>query len=136
MTVLCHRFVEINKYWDRISKCLICLVDAGLNWYFLRVVKQRLVEQYGLMKYAPLVDFNTRLMVLSVLLDVSLESFWLKYWTSLTWTCHSSRSCSSGSCPSPTRRASSYSTLWSTCPRFVSTSDFARESTSFLFLNL
>lgn len=82
--LICHRFVDINKYWDRISKCLICLVDAGLNWYFLRVVKQRLVEQYGLMKYAPLVDFNTRLMVLSVLLDVRLESFWLRYGLDIT----------------------------------------------------
>lgn len=69
---MCHRYVDINKYWDRTSKCLICLVDAGLNWYFLRVVKQRLVEQYGLMKYAPLVNFNARLMVVSVMLDILL----------------------------------------------------------------
>lgn len=72
------RFVTLNMYWDRISKCLICLVDTGLNWYFLRVVKQRLVEQYGLMKYAPLVNFNARLMVLSVMLDVSLDSYTLR----------------------------------------------------------
>lgn len=60
--------------WDRTSKVLICLVDASLNYYFLRVVKQRLVEQYGLMKYEPLVGFNARLMIVSVLLDVSLST--------------------------------------------------------------
>lgn len=66
-----NTYVEINKYWDRISKVIICLIDAGLNYYFLRIVKQRLLDQYGLMKYAPLVTFNARLMFISVLLDVS-----------------------------------------------------------------
>ena len=64
-------FVKINEVWDKISKVLILLVDAGLNWYFLRTVKQRLVEQHGLTKYRPLVGFNARLMVLSVAMDVS-----------------------------------------------------------------
>lgn len=65
-------YVEINMYWDRISKVFICLIDAGLNYYFLRIVKQRLLNQYGLMKYSPLVAFNARLMFISVLLDVSI----------------------------------------------------------------
>jgi hypothetical protein len=30
-------YVNINKYWDRVSKIIICLVDAGLNWYFIHV---------------------------------------------------------------------------------------------------
>lgn len=68
-----RRYVDINRIWDRTSKVLICLVDAGLNYHFLRVVKQRLVEQYGLMKYEPLVGFNARLMIVSVLLDVSVS---------------------------------------------------------------
>lgn len=68
-----NTYVEINKYWDRISKVIICLIDAGLNYYFLRIVKQRLLDQYGLMKYAPLVTFNARLMFISVLLDVSIR---------------------------------------------------------------
>ena len=46
-------------------------VDAGLNYFFLRTVKQRLVKYHGLTKYAPLVRFNARLMVLSVAMDVS-----------------------------------------------------------------
>lgn len=64
-------FVTINKYWDRTSKILILIVDAGLNYYFLRTVKLRLVKFHGLTKYAPLVSFNARLMVLSIAMDVS-----------------------------------------------------------------
>ncbi|KAL3961236.1 hypothetical protein ACCO45_002759 [Purpureocillium lilacinum] len=62
-------FVRINDVWDRISKILILLVDAGLNYYFLRTVKRRLVVQHGLIKYAPLVSFNAKLMVLSICMD-------------------------------------------------------------------
>jgi hypothetical protein len=64
-------FVNINNVWDKVSKVLILIVDAGLNWYFLRTVNQRLVKQHGLTKYKPLVGFNAKLMVLSVALDVS-----------------------------------------------------------------
>lgn len=64
-------YVRINRVWDRMSKSLICLVDAWLNWFFLKNVKVRLVEEAGLLKYQPLVDFNTKLMILSVLSDVS-----------------------------------------------------------------
>jgi hypothetical protein len=66
--------VIINKYWDRTSKFLIMFVDAGLNYFFLRTVKKRLVKYHGLIKYAPLVRFNARLMVLSVSMDVSSSS--------------------------------------------------------------
>jgi hypothetical protein len=64
-------FVRINDYWDKISKVLILIVDAGLNYYFLRTVEQRLVKQNGLTKYRPLISFNAKLMVLSVAMDVS-----------------------------------------------------------------
>ncbi|KAK3934369.1 hypothetical protein QBC46DRAFT_427607 [Diplogelasinospora grovesii] len=67
-----HTFVRINEYWDRTSKVLILLVDAGLNYYFLRTVKIRLVKQHGLVKYAPLVGFNAKLMVLSIMMDAML----------------------------------------------------------------
>lgn len=56
--------------WDRVSKVLILLVDAGLNWYFLSIVKVRLVSRHGLVKYKPLVGFNAKLMVLSIGMDV------------------------------------------------------------------
>lgn len=65
------RFVRINEVWDRLSKVIILVVDAGLNWYFLRTVKKRLVEQHQLTKYKPLVGFNAKLMVVSILMDVS-----------------------------------------------------------------
>ncbi|KAI5921187.1 hypothetical protein F4810DRAFT_379500 [Camillea tinctor] len=64
--------VTVNKYWDPLSKALILVVDAGLNWYFLRVVNQRLVKEHGLVKYQPLVSFNAKLMVVSVAMDVLL----------------------------------------------------------------
>ncbi|KAK2774749.1 hypothetical protein CKAH01_13083 [Colletotrichum kahawae] len=62
-------FVLINHYWDRTSKVLILIVDAGLNWYFLRIVKTRLLSQHGLVKYKPLVGFNAKLMILSIAMD-------------------------------------------------------------------
>ncbi|PTB61867.1 hypothetical protein BBK36DRAFT_1130661 [Trichoderma citrinoviride] len=65
-------YVRINEIWDRISKILILFVDAGLNYYFLRTVKQRLVLQHGLSKYAPLVSFNAKLMIVSILMDAML----------------------------------------------------------------
>ncbi|KAI1477705.1 hypothetical protein K445DRAFT_321957 [Daldinia sp. EC12] len=65
-------YVDINKYWDRTSKCLILVVDALLNYYFSRTVRKRLVQQHGLVKYAPLAKFNDKLMVISVLMDVML----------------------------------------------------------------
>ncbi|KAM0426000.1 hypothetical protein ACHAPT_008629 [Fusarium lateritium] len=61
--------VRINEYWDRVSKVLILLVDAGLNWYFLRTVKKRLLQQHQLKKYEPLVGFNAKLMVISIAMD-------------------------------------------------------------------
>jgi hypothetical protein len=65
-------FVKINDVWDKISKVLILIVDAWLNWYFLRTVKIRLVNQHGLTKYAPLISFNGKLMVVSIAMDALL----------------------------------------------------------------
>lgn len=65
--------MNINNIWDKISKVLILLVDAGLNWYFLNQVKVRLLSQHGLMKYKPLVSFNAWLMVVSIGMDVSFD---------------------------------------------------------------
>ncbi|KAF2736704.1 hypothetical protein EJ04DRAFT_396350, partial [Polyplosphaeria fusca] len=62
-------YVNINNVWDKTSKVLIMLVDAALNWHFLTTVKKRLVQQHGLVKYKPLVGFNAKLMVVSILMD-------------------------------------------------------------------
>lgn len=67
-----NRLVKINNVWDKISKVIILVVDAYLNWYFLRTVKTRLVQQHGLVKYQPLVGFNAKLMIVSIAMDVSL----------------------------------------------------------------
>ncbi|KAK6004206.1 hypothetical protein QM012_009056 [Aureobasidium pullulans] len=65
-------FVNINKYWDRLSKVLIMLVDAFLNWYFVYVVRARLVKYHGLRKYKPLIGYYTRLGLISVAMDLML----------------------------------------------------------------
>jgi hypothetical protein len=53
-----------------------------LNYFFLRTVNLRIVQYHGLTKYAPLVRFNARLMVLSIAMDVrphrSCASFFQK----------------------------------------------------------
>ena len=69
-----NTFVQINEVWDKISKVLILIVDAALNWYFLRIVKIRLVDQVGLTKYKPLVAFNAKLMVVSIAMDVCCQN--------------------------------------------------------------
>jgi hypothetical protein len=66
------RFVVVNKYWDKATKFIILFIDAGLNLYFLHTVNARLVRNIGLKKYRSLVSFNIKLMVVSVLMDVSL----------------------------------------------------------------
>jgi len=52
------------------EKVIILLIDATLNWYFVRVVKRRLVSQ-GLTKYDRLVKFNVRIIMVSLAMDVS-----------------------------------------------------------------
>ncbi|KAK8084294.1 hypothetical protein PG997_005565 [Apiospora hydei] len=42
-------FVLANKYYDPVSKVLILIVDAALNWYFVKSVKERLAFLIGLM---------------------------------------------------------------------------------------
>ncbi|TGZ82262.1 hypothetical protein EX30DRAFT_220441 [Ascodesmis nigricans] len=60
---------KINYYWDRIEKSIYLVIDAFLNYYFVRVVKQRLVNQ-GSKKYNRLVTFNIRIIIISLAMDV------------------------------------------------------------------
>lgn len=76
LTRLIYRYVDINRIWDRISKVLICLTDAALNVYFSRAVKNRLVRRHGLVKYARVASFTDKLMVVSVLMDVSSNNYY------------------------------------------------------------
>lgn len=63
------RFVRVNNVWDKITKVLIALNDAALNWYFIVQVKKRLVAN-GLQKYNALARFNTQIILISVGMDV------------------------------------------------------------------
>lgn len=66
-----HKYHVINEYWDRIEKFLYLLVDAALNWYFLKTVKANLISN-GLTKYNRLVRFNQRIVAVSLLMDVMI----------------------------------------------------------------
>jgi hypothetical protein len=66
-----HKYKQVNEYWDRTEKGLYLLVDALLNWYFLRTVKANLIQN-GLTKYNQLVKFNQRIVIISLLMDVMI----------------------------------------------------------------
>ncbi|KAH9882219.1 hypothetical protein J1614_001391 [Plenodomus biglobosus] len=66
-----HKYHVINEYWDRIEKALYLIVDAALNWYFLKTVKNNLINN-GLTKYNKLVRFNQKIVLISLLMDVMI----------------------------------------------------------------
>jgi hypothetical protein len=63
--------MHVNEIWDRIEKVIYLIIDAALNWYFLKTVKTNLVNN-GLEKYNKLLRFNQRIIVLSLLMDVMI----------------------------------------------------------------
>jgi hypothetical protein len=63
------RYEYINVVWDRCEKVIYLLVDATLNWYFIRIVRKRLVKQ-GLVKYDRLVRFNMWIISFSLAMDL------------------------------------------------------------------
>jgi hypothetical protein len=65
------RYHVINEWWDRTEKILYLIIDAILNWYFLKTVKANLINN-GLTKYNKLVQFNQRMIILSLLMDVMI----------------------------------------------------------------
>lgn len=65
------QYVTINFYWDRMEKVIFLLVDAGLNLYFIYLVRSKLIAN-GLAKYMPLYRFNLFMVGVSVSLDVIL----------------------------------------------------------------
>ena len=40
-----ERYVYINDRWDRCEKVIYLCVDGALNWYFIRIVQKKLVDQ-------------------------------------------------------------------------------------------
>ncbi|KIY67495.1 hypothetical protein CYLTODRAFT_375924 [Cylindrobasidium torrendii FP15055 ss-10] len=65
-----EKYHNINLIWDRCEKSIYLIVDAALNWYFIRTVKQRLVVHGGLKKYERLVRYNTQIIFVSLAMDV------------------------------------------------------------------
>jgi hypothetical protein len=65
------RYMFVNEIWDRIEKVIYLIVDATLNWYFLKVVKANLINN-GLQKYDKLLRFNQRIIIISLLMDVMI----------------------------------------------------------------
>ncbi|KAH8893171.1 hypothetical protein GQ53DRAFT_717789 [Thozetella sp. PMI_491] len=68
-----ERYVSINEWWDRVEKGIYLIVDASLNFYFIRIVQQSLVGN-GLTKYRSLVKFNMFLVAFSLSMDVLIIS--------------------------------------------------------------
>lgn len=63
-----EEYIHLNDIWDRCEKCIYLVVDATLNWYFIRTVKKTLVVR-GLTKYNQLVQFNIWIVGLSLSMD-------------------------------------------------------------------
>ncbi|KAF2790695.1 hypothetical protein K505DRAFT_409675 [Melanomma pulvis-pyrius CBS 109.77] len=66
-----HTYIRVNEIWDRIEKVVYLIIDAALNWYFLKTVKENLINN-GLQKYNKLLIFNQRIIVVSLLMDVMI----------------------------------------------------------------
>ncbi|KAF2183108.1 hypothetical protein K469DRAFT_690225 [Zopfia rhizophila CBS 207.26] len=64
-------FIHVNEIWDRIEKGVFCLVDGSLNYYFVRLIRTKLIAN-GLTKYTSLFRFNLFMIALSMSLDVIL----------------------------------------------------------------
>jgi len=40
-----EKYEHLNVIWDRCEKVIYLLVDGALNWYFMRIVRKKLVNQ-------------------------------------------------------------------------------------------
>ncbi|EOD43835.1 hypothetical protein UCRNP2_9447 [Neofusicoccum parvum UCRNP2] len=64
-------YVNLNHVWDRVEKVLFMLIDAGLNFYFMWLVRRNLIAN-GLSKYKTLFWANAALDVVSIFLDLAI----------------------------------------------------------------
>ncbi|KAI4717071.1 hypothetical protein E4T48_06694 [Aureobasidium sp. EXF-10727] len=62
-------YIKINDIWDRCEKIIYLIVDASLNYLFIRVVRRNLVKP-GLKKYESLVRFNMYIIGFSLAMDI------------------------------------------------------------------
>ncbi|KAH7144503.1 hypothetical protein B0J13DRAFT_525876 [Dactylonectria estremocensis] len=66
-----EQYISINNIWDRCEKVIFAVMDAALNFYFIWVVKKRLIAN-GLHKYNRLYQMNLFLVAISIALDILL----------------------------------------------------------------
>jgi hypothetical protein len=66
-----QEFVRLNRIWERVEKTIFLLTDFGLNFYFLHLVRSRLIAK-GLTKYSRLFNMNAALVLVSVAMDALL----------------------------------------------------------------
>lgn len=68
---LSEKWIRVNAVWDRFEKVLFLVIDGGLNYYFMWLIKSKLVAN-GLTKYRLVYRFNLFMVVISLSLDVSV----------------------------------------------------------------
>ncbi|KAG8761734.1 hypothetical protein FRC11_013353 [Ceratobasidium sp. 423] len=78
-----ERWIRANLYWDHVEKILYLFTDAALNITFMRLIRQRLVST-GLTKYDKLVAMNSRMIFVSLSMDVVIIGM-LSYRNSLVY---------------------------------------------------
>ncbi|OAQ59445.2 hypothetical protein VFPPC_10502 [Pochonia chlamydosporia 170] len=64
-------YIHVNNIWDRIEKGIFLIIDASLNFYFIYLVRTKLIAN-GLQKYMPLFRFNMLMVAVSISLDIIL----------------------------------------------------------------
>ncbi|KAF5026992.1 hypothetical protein F66182_866 [Fusarium sp. NRRL 66182] len=64
-------WIAVNAIWDRIEKGIFLVVDAGLNFYFIHLVRSRLIAN-GLTKYNRLYRVNLGMIAVSMTMDILL----------------------------------------------------------------
>ncbi|TVY82664.1 hypothetical protein LSUE1_G002017, partial [Lachnellula suecica] len=64
-----ERYEFINVIWDRCEKVIYLVVDAVLNWYFIHIIRKKLVR-HGLVKYDRVVRFNMYIIGFSLGMDI------------------------------------------------------------------
>ncbi|KAM0754742.1 hypothetical protein T439DRAFT_309544 [Meredithblackwellia eburnea MCA 4105] len=80
-----EKYISINNWWDRVEKCIYLIVDAILNWTYIRTVNQQLLS-VGLERYRPLVRFNKRIIFLSISMDVLIIAM-MSYPNTMVYNC-------------------------------------------------
>ncbi|KAF7537602.1 hypothetical protein G7054_g3626 [Neopestalotiopsis clavispora] len=64
-------YINVNNIWDRCEKAIIAVVDMGLNFYFIHLIRAKLISN-GLTKYNALFRYNLGMIAISLALDIIL----------------------------------------------------------------